>query len=62
MAEYTGPATTNRAEVIANMNGHKVPDTYATGYDNPDKCGAAHASEIKDPYERYGNDTPEDTI
>ena len=53
-------ATSNRAVVIAQMDGHRIPDRYATG-DDDCKFGDAHAKLIHDPYERYGSDTPVDT-
>lgn len=67
MAEYTGPSTDNEAVVIAQMDGHKVPDRYATG-DSEDpkhgtdlKMGQAHAKRIhNDIYERFGQDSPID--
>jgi hypothetical protein len=67
MAEYMGPATDNEACVIANMDGHKVPDTFATGTDPTDdrhgnslKMGNAHAKRIhNDIHQRYGQDTEE---
>lgn len=58
MAEYTGPATDNEADVIANMNGHVVPDTFGTG--DQDKFGHAHAKRIhNDIHQRYGQDAEE---
>ncbi len=67
MAEYTGPATDNEAVVIANMDGHKVPDRYATGdsfdseHGNDLKFGNAHPKRIhNDIHRRYGEDTPVD--
>lgn len=67
MAEYTGPATENEADVIATMVGRKTPDIYATGtdprdekHDTPLKFGNAHPKRIhNDIYQRYGEDTPE---
>lgn len=66
MAEYTGPATDNEATVIANMDGHKVPDRYATGdsYDsehgNDLKLGDPHAKKIhNDIHQRFGQDAEE---
>ena len=56
MAEYTGPATDNEAEVIATMDGRRVPDRYATG-DSGMKMSDPHTKRIHDPYERYGKDT-----
>ncbi len=67
MAEYTGPATDNEAVVIAQNEGHKVPDRYATGDSNDSTHGddlkftTPHAKRIhNDIYRRYGQDTPED--
>lgn len=58
MAEYTGPATDNEADVVAGNEGHRVADRYATG--DSDKLGGPHAKRIhNDIYERYGKDTPE---
>lgn len=58
MAEYTGPATDNEADVVASNEGHRVPDTFGTG--DQDKFGDAHAKKIhNDIYQRYGQDTPE---
>jgi hypothetical protein len=63
MAEYTGPATDNEAEVIASNEGHKVPDVFATGTDPRDerhdtslKFGNAHPKRIhNDVYGRYSD-------
>lgn len=58
MAEYTGPATDNEADVIANMDGRKVPDTFGTG----DQCKMSdpHAKRIhNDIHQRFGQDEPE---
>lgn len=52
-------STDNEAVVIAQGDGHRVPDRYGTGLPNDLKMGDAHARRIHDPYERYGNDTPE---
>lgn len=67
MAEYTGSSTENEAVVIAQMDGHKVPDRYATGdsfdpeHDTNLKFGNAHPKRIhNDIHQRYGQDTPED--
>lgn len=49
-------ATDNEAVVIAQMDGHRVPDTFGTG--DQEKFGDAHAKRIHDPYERYGGDSP----
>lgn len=58
MAEYTGPATDNQADVIANMDGHRVPDTFGTG--DQDKFGDNHAKKIhNDIHRRFGQDEPE---
>jgi hypothetical protein len=58
MAEYTGPATDNEADVIANMDGHRVADRYATS--DQDKLGGPHAKRIhNDIHERFGQDEPE---
>jgi hypothetical protein len=58
MAEYMGPATDNEADVIANMDGHRVPDTFGTG--DQDKFGDAHAKRIhNDIHRRYGRDAEE---
>ena len=51
------PVTTNTAEVISGIDGHRVPDRYATGHDNPDKMGDAHPRMIEDYYDRYSTDT-----
>ena len=66
MAEYTGPATDNEADVIAGMDGHKVPDRYATGdstdseHGNDLKMGSAHPKRIhNDIHRRYGQDAEE---
>lgn len=60
MAEYTGPATDNQADVIANNEGHRVPDTFATG-DDDCKLGDPHAKRIhNDIYRRFGSDSEED--
>jgi hypothetical protein len=66
MAEYTGPATDNEADVIANMDGHKVPDIYATGdsydpkHDDNLKFVSSHPKRIhNDIYERFGKDADE---
>lgn len=57
MAEYMGPATDNEADVIATMDGRKVPDTYATGDSNM-KMSDPHAKRIhNDIHYRYGSDT-----
>lgn len=63
MAEYTGPATTNEAVVIAQMDGRKVPDIFGTGegerdrHDHNLKFQSAHPKVIhNDVYRRYGND------
>lgn len=58
MAEYTGPATSNQADVIANNEGHRVADVFAT--DDQDKLGGPHAKKIhNDIHRRYGQDEPE---
>jgi hypothetical protein len=58
MAEYTGPATDNQADVIANMDGRKVPDSYGTG--DQDKMSDPHAKKIhNDIHRRFGQDEPE---
>jgi len=66
MAEYLGPATDNEADVIANLEGRKVPDTYATGDPYDDKHGTSlkfgnpHPKRIhNDIYRRYGQDAEE---
>jgi hypothetical protein len=66
MAEYTGPATDNEADVIAQMDGHKAPDIYATGDSYDSKHGDdlkmvnVHAKRIhNDIYRRFGQDEPE---
>jgi hypothetical protein len=67
MAEYTGPATDNEACVIANMDGRKTPDTFATGTDPMDskhgtslKMGNGHPKRIhNDIHQRYGQDAEE---
>lgn len=66
MAEYTGPATDNEAVAIAQMDGRKVPDRYATGDSYDSKHGddlkfqTAHPKRIhNDIYERFGQDEPE---
>jgi hypothetical protein len=51
-------STTNEAVVIANLEGRKVPDRYATG-DDMAKMGTPHFKRIHDPYERYGSDSIE---
>lgn len=69
MAEYTGPATDNEAEVIASLQGRKVPDIFATGtdprdakHDTPLKFGNAHPKRIhNDPFDRY-SDVPEGEV
>jgi hypothetical protein len=56
MAEYMGPATDNEAVVIAQMDGRRVPDRYATG--DGDKMQDAHAKQIhNDIHARYGTDS-----
>lgn len=58
MAEYTGPATDNQADVIAGMDGRKVPDTFGT--DDQMKMSDPHAKKIhNDIYQRFGQDEPE---
>lgn len=66
MAEYTGPATENEADVIAGVDGHKVPDRFATGdstdskHGNDLKMGSAHPKRIhNDIHRRYGQDAEE---
>lgn len=67
MAEYTGPATNNEAVVIGQNEGHKVPDTFATGdsfdseHGNDLKFGTPHAKRIHNDIERrYGQDSEVD--
>lgn len=56
MAEYTGPSTDNEAVVIANMNGHVVPDRFAT--DDQDKFGTPHFKRIHNDLGKYDEDSP----
>jgi hypothetical protein len=69
MAEYTGPATDNEAEVIATMDGHIVPDTYvAGGYGNRGRgsegdtrqFGGPNPKRIhNDPFDHYNREPEE---
>lgn len=60
MAEYLGPSTDNEARVISTATGgHHVPDTYATGEDNPDKFGDPHSQFIDNSLDIYRGETPE---
>jgi hypothetical protein len=66
MAEYTGPVTDNEVDVIGQNEGHKVPDTFATGdptdprHGNETKFGTAHPKRVhNDIHKRYGQDEEE---
>lgn len=51
------PSTTNQAVMIAQNEGRKVPDIYAT--DDQNKFGDPHAKLIHD-YDHFDGDTPVD--
>jgi hypothetical protein len=62
MAEYLGPATTNKAWVTSTATGgHRVSDRFATG-DDEGKFGHSHEHLIDGDLSRYTEDTPESEV